>query len=743
MITLDKGLKFAPKRNLSKFDTYVDIKKFTRKLNIKKYMLTQPITYQAVPNMPGRVEHSQLRNKSLFNPQVVNNQHIEVFSKMVLKDLDQLKVKKLPNPMAIHKGIKMLEENKEVIIRPADKGGAIVVLAKDYYYEELAKQLEDTNTYIKLRSNPTGEYKEELVDLIYRGKEKGVLNKREAKYLIPEVCRVPIIYTVPKVHKDSEKPPGRPIINGIQSINSRLGEYVDRFIQPLVPQTRAYLRDTKHLIQILESTVLEANCGYLLATADVASLYTVINHEEAIGATKWALNSFGHLISKQKRFILRCLAYGLQHNYFWHKSEYYRQLNGIGMGAKYAPSVANVYMSEWEESSIYEGMPEQLILYRRFIDDCIIIWKGDENTLTQFFEKLNDNQKNIKLTYTLSNTTIQFLDLEITIDNQQLKTRTHFKPVQRNSYIPVDSCHHDPWLINIPKGQMLRIRRNCSDPEVFLDQAKTIGIFFIDKGYNKDFIMEQIQKVYETPRTSLTQDKIKTKRLETELPIILNYNTQHKQLEAIIKKHWPILKADRQLQGILPSYPRVVYRRAPTLRDLVAKNIPDPPVRNNLLTFYQGNIFFPCKRCFACRQTNFNGQKCSKFKSTVTQKEYNIKDLITCRTEGVVYVLECSCSLQYVGRTKRPMWKRIREHVQNIQKAFPKHNVSRHFDLCHHNNPKEMKFWAIAKYTPHWRGSHKVRELSKTESRWIHEMQTLSPNGLNIEFDLNCFISNS
>lgn len=122
------------------------------------------------------------------------------------------------------------------------------------------------------------------------------------------------------------RPPGRPIINGIQSITLRLGEYVDKFIQPLVPQTRAYLRDTKHLIQILDTVVMNTEQKYLIATADVASLYTVINHEEAIGATKWALNIFGRLISKQKRFVLRCLAYGLQHNYFWHNSEYYRQL---------------------------------------------------------------------------------------------------------------------------------------------------------------------------------------------------------------------------------------------------------------------------------------------------------------------------------------------------------------------------------------------------------------------------------
>lgn len=39
---LDKGLKFAPKRNLNIFDTYIDIQRYTRKLNIQKYFLNKP-----------------------------------------------------------------------------------------------------------------------------------------------------------------------------------------------------------------------------------------------------------------------------------------------------------------------------------------------------------------------------------------------------------------------------------------------------------------------------------------------------------------------------------------------------------------------------------------------------------------------------------------------------------------------------------------------------------------------------
>lgn len=101
---------------------------------------------------------------------------------------------------------------KKVVIRPADKGGAIVVLSKDYYNTELANQLGDINTYIKLQGNPTKEYKSELHELIQRGKMKNILSEKEEKYLIPDICRVPIIYTVPKIHKNQTHPPGRPIM---------------------------------------------------------------------------------------------------------------------------------------------------------------------------------------------------------------------------------------------------------------------------------------------------------------------------------------------------------------------------------------------------------------------------------------------------------------------------------------------------------------------------------------------------
>lgn len=51
------------------------------------------------------------------------------------------------------------------------------------------------------------------------------------------------------------------------------------------------------------------------------------------------------------------------------------------MGAKYAPSVANILMSQWEEISIYGKTIPEVSLYKRYIDDIIKLWDGSADSL--------------------------------------------------------------------------------------------------------------------------------------------------------------------------------------------------------------------------------------------------------------------------------------------------------------------------------------------------------------------------
>lgn len=74
------------------------------------------------------------------------------------------------------------------------------------------------NTYNKLKNNPKQQYEKKLQTFVKEGRDIGILNKIKARYLIPESTRTPVIYYLPKIHKRTEKPTGRSIISGIDSL---------------------------------------------------------------------------------------------------------------------------------------------------------------------------------------------------------------------------------------------------------------------------------------------------------------------------------------------------------------------------------------------------------------------------------------------------------------------------------------------------------------------------------------------
>lgn len=160
------------------------------------------------------------------------------------------------------------------------------------------------------------------------------------------------------------------------------------------------------------------------------------------------------------------------------------------------------------------------------------------------------------------------------------------------------------------------------------------------------------------------------------------------------------------------------------------------------MTMFDFKGFYHCGRCGPCRSTKPAPRKRTTFISHQTFKQYPIKNVITCGTRNVTYVMECTCGYQYVGRTSRTLSKQISEHIMNICKGFPKHSVSNHFRLKHQKNFGEITFYTINCVKGHWRGSNMIQKISQNENRWIFELQMLTSQGLNVELDLNCFITN-
>lgn len=82
-------------------------------------------------------------------------------------------------------------------------------------------------------------------------------------------------------------------------------------------------------------------------------------------------------------------------NFFWHKHEYFTQVKGVGMGNKYAPSVANIFLNKWKREDIFGKCWPQISLYKRFIDNILIVWNGDQEELNEFMENIGANKYGI------------------------------------------------------------------------------------------------------------------------------------------------------------------------------------------------------------------------------------------------------------------------------------------------------------------------------------------------------------
>ncbi|XP_073465138.1 uncharacterized protein [Aquarana catesbeiana] len=121
-------------------------------------------------------------------------------------------------------------------------------------------------------------------------------------------------------------------------------------------------------------------------------------------------------------------------------------------------------------------------------------------------------------------------------------------------------------------------------------QAELIAQRFAKKGYDQQLIRDKILEVKEMDRKELIRDKTRNETTLAVAPIILDFNAQHKRIEKIIKRHWHILLADKELQDKLPPNPRFIYKKAPTLRDKIVKNIIDPPKK--VTSFFTRNELF-------------------------------------------------------------------------------------------------------------------------------------------------------
>ena len=109
--------------------------------------------------------------------------------------------------------LKKLIENKNIIIKPADKGSAIVIWDNDDYLNECNKQLRNTNVYEKCDQFQPEEPNKKIKSVLSRMLSRKEIDKKIIEYLIKKKPQLGRFYLLPKIHKRTFNVPGRPVIS--------------------------------------------------------------------------------------------------------------------------------------------------------------------------------------------------------------------------------------------------------------------------------------------------------------------------------------------------------------------------------------------------------------------------------------------------------------------------------------------------------------------------------------------------
>ena len=726
---LRRGLNFCPTPPPPKpEDLDADIDAFARRINLKEYYA--PVNIDEI-QQDSSYHCSVLEKLNKRDRQVYYRQSREPYLNSYVTKLRQDIRERLAYNHRFQRdnlnkrervALKRLRNNKDIIIKPADKGGATVILNTGDYITEAMRQLSNEEYYKRVEEDLTSQHEQLINQLISGLINDGDLDMDTGQLLRPANSRTPIFYMLPKIHKPNN--PGRPVISSVNSHMEKLSAYVDEFLRPLAQALPSHIRDTTDFIIRLKNLGRVPE-NSILATLDIPSLYTNIDTDNGLAIIEEELTKTDQTQPSAK--TLTCLLEKvLKLNNFTFDNHNFIQVKGTAMGTRAAPNFANVYMGRFEDTFVYRTEWYHYIIdWVRFIDDIFLIWKGDESSLTTFIKYLNGVESSIKFTHEKSYKSVNFLDTKVIKDVQGIISTDIFqKPTDTHPYLHWTSAHPPHLKKSIPYSQALRLRRICSSTTILKQRILKYSNFFVACGYKRDRALSEMRKVL-----SLTQDeslRVRERHTTSCIPFVTTYNPRTSYIAEVANRNWHFLQSKERLAHIFRERPVIAYKRSKSLRDVLVRSSEGHAI-------IKGSCG-PCNKpkCSWCVLIN----KTSTF--TGTQRDDKVFDIfhtVNCQSTFVIYIIECRiCRLQYVGKSETAFNLRLNNHRNHIKRGINSCELSEHFlhNSRSHDFSKDVTITIIEQIKRSNMTIERKKEILRgREIFWQSRLNTLQPNGLN------------
>ena len=179
------------------------------------------------------------------------------------------------------------------------------------------------------------------------------------------------------------------------------------------------------------------------------------------------------------------------------------------------------------------------ILWLRYLDDIFCILTGLER-LQEFYQYLNSFHPTIKFTMEFSKEQINFLDVNISQKEGALQTDLYCKSTDTHQLLHFRSCHLYVYKKSVSYGQAIRMKRTCSNEEKLSSRLEDLEHWFCSRGYKKEMVHREIQKVPSMNRENLLRKSEKQGKNDS-LTLVLTYHPALNKFTKYWKRHIDIL----------------------------------------------------------------------------------------------------------------------------------------------------------------------------------------------------------
>ena len=370
--------------------------------------------------------------------------------------------------------LKTLMRNKNIVIERADKGNTVVIIDKDKYIQGVKKVISDSSKFIPLNIPP-----EDYINYIVNV-EKKFRKLFNNLYDNNKISKDELL----KVHKQVDNMPKfRPILSAVNTPGYNLAKFLIPILEPLT-HNEFTVKDSFSFAK----EITKYDSSLFMASLDVES-FTNIPLKETINNCVSDLrdkNLYNRKLNKSDLFKL--LETATSESSFIFDFLLYKQIDRVAMGSPLGPTLANALLCHYEKEWL-DNCPSHFkpIVYGRYVDDIFVLFSSKEH-LQPFIDYMNKQHRCIKFTSETEQNNTSFLDINITRQNNQLKTSVYRKPTFSGVFTHYESYTVQSYKKSLIFTLLFRCYSLCSDYTLFHLEVEKLREILKKNSYRSSII---------------------------------------------------------------------------------------------------------------------------------------------------------------------------------------------------------------------------------------------------------------